>query len=119
MAQINEGLLRTALSGLEFERSRIEAAIAEIEDELRSLGHGRTASPAVDAGGGASVKKRTMSASAKKRIAAAQRKRWALQKSGQSEPAKAKRHMSAAGRARIIAATKKRWAAYRKAKASA
>jgi hypothetical protein len=61
-----------------------------------------------------------MSASARKRIALAQKKRWAVYKAEhgakQAAPkAQKKRVISAAGRARIAAATKKRWAAYRKA----
>jgi hypothetical protein len=61
--------------------------------------------------------KRTMSASARRKIAAAQKARWAkakgktTSKSGQ----KPKRKMSAAGRARIAAAARARWA---KAKAA-
>jgi hypothetical protein len=60
-----------------------------------------------------------MSASARRRIALAQKKRWAVYKAEHGTKAAApkpqKRVISAAGRARIIAATKKRWAAYRKA----
>ena len=57
-----------------------------------------------------------MSADARARIAAAQRKRWAAsKKAGAAEVAKPKkkRHMSAAGRRAIAEATRKRWAAYR------
>ena len=59
--------------------------------------------------------KRTMSAEARERIAAAQRARWAKQKSGRGGAARAKRKMSAEGRARIAAAQRARWA---KAKAA-
>jgi len=62
-----------------------------------------------------------MSASARRRIALAQKKRWAAYKAGQTKTTVAKprkRVLSAAGRARIAAATKKRWAAFRKAKES-
>jgi hypothetical protein len=62
-----------------------------------------------------------MSAAARKRIALAQRKRWAAYKAGHGKPAAPKPHkrvLSAAGRARIVAATKKRWAAFRKAQAN-
>jgi hypothetical protein len=60
--------------------------------------------------------KRTMSASARARIAAAQKARWAKVKGKTEKPAKsAKRKMSAAGRAKIAAAAKARWA---KAKAA-
>jgi hypothetical protein len=65
-----------------------------------------------------------MSAAARKRIALAQKKRWAVYKaehgtkpaaSKAAAPKPHKRTLSAAGRARIVAATKKRWAAFRKA----
>ncbi len=69
-----------------------------------------------------------MSASARRKIATAQKKRWAeYHKTG--APAKAtaaakeapakKRKLSAAGRKRIIEATKKRWAEFRAQKAAA
>jgi hypothetical protein len=54
--------------------------------------------------------KRTMSATARRRIAADQRKRWAEAKKATGTPVKkAKRKMSAAGRKRIAEATRKRW----------
>jgi len=61
--------------------------------------------------------KRTMSASARARIAAAQRARWAKVKGSKAaKPAGApRRKMSAAARAKIAAAAKARWA---KAKAA-
>jgi hypothetical protein len=60
-------------------------------------------------------KKWTMSASARAKIAAAQRARWAKAK-GAAKPAKKKRTMSAAGRAKIAAAQKARWAKIKAAK---
>lgn len=54
-------------------------------------------------------KKWTMSASARRKIAAAQKARWAKVKKG-GKGAPKKRKMSAAGRAAIIAAQKARWA---------
>jgi len=65
--------------------------------------------------------RRKMSASARARIAAAQKKRWAALKTGKSAaPAvkKGRRKMSAEGRARIAAAAKARWAKIRAAKAA-
>ena len=66
-----------------------------------------------------------MNAAARKRIAAAQRKRWAEYKkthgtttAAKAAPAKAKRVLSAAARRHIAEATKKRWAEYRAAKAA-
>jgi hypothetical protein len=50
---------------------------------------------------------RTLSASARKRISLAQKKRWAKAKGQASKP---KRTMSAAGRKRIAAAQRARWA---------
>jgi hypothetical protein len=65
-----------------------------------------------------------MSASARRRIALAQKKRWAAYKaehggSAKAKAPKAKRKLSAEGRARIVAATKKRWAAFRKSQSGA
>ena len=62
---------------------------------------------------------RTMSASARRRIAAAQRARWArLKDTAKSTPgtARPKRRISAAGIARIRAAAKARWAKAKSAK---
>ena len=58
------------------------------------------------------VKKRGMSASARAKIAAAQKKRWAKLKGKKTaKPVAKKKHkMSAAGRAAIAAAQKARWA---------
>src|SRR5262245_63662915 len=60
------------------------------------------------------TKRSTMSAAGRKRIAEAQRKRWAALKStsepAMTQPPKRKRRLSAAGRAAIVAALKKRWA---------
>jgi hypothetical protein len=61
---------------------------------------------------GAAPKKRTMSASARARIAAAQRARWAKvhgKTAGQSS-AKPRRKMSAAARKRLSRLVKARWA---------
>lgn len=62
---------------------------------------------------------RTMSASARRRIAVAQRARWAKQKTASQNTerrARSKRKISAAGIARIRAAAKARWARVRSAK---
>lgn len=113
---IDAPLLQAALIGFEVQRARLEAAIAEIRAELNRetpVGTRKDAAP---------KKKRTMSASARRRIALAQKRRWAAFHTENGEPAKQprkKRKISAAGRARIIAATKKRWAAFHKAKAKA
>ena len=65
-------ILRMALIGYRAEKQKIENKIAEIQARLQGI-HVSTAAPAVVAG----KRKRVMSASARARIAAAQRKRWA------------------------------------------
>ena len=61
---------------------------------------------------------RIMSAAGRRRIAAAQRARWAKVK-GQAAAPKPKRHISAAGKKRIAAAARARWAKIRAAKKAA
>ena len=86
---------------LEAERDRIDSAIKA----LRGL----------DSTSGGQPKRRTMSAAARRRIAAAQRARWAKVKGQKVAPIKAgKRHISAAGRARIAAAARAGWAKIKK-----
>lgn len=100
-------LLAMALVGYEAEKQRIEAAIADLKAQLD---HGRPVAHAESA-----PRKRTMSAAARKRIAAAQRARWAAVKA-RAEPNRPKRKLSAAARKPISYATKKRWAAFHAAK---
>jgi len=59
---------------------------------------------------------RTISAAGRKRIAAAQRARWAKVR-GKAKVATPKRAMSAASRRKIAAAQRARWAKFRKSKA--
>jgi hypothetical protein len=117
-------LLAAALVGYERQRSEIETKIAELRRQLRRRaehnGHG-----ALAAEGAAPVQRRVLSAAARKRIAVAQRKRWAEYRKAehpvaakktsgvQKAAAKPMRHMSAAGRKRIAEAQRKRWAAVR------
>jgi hypothetical protein len=118
MARADNDLLAMALVGYETEKSKIEAAIKDIQAQLGHRGSGR---PKAAADGTAVPAKRVLSASARKKIAAAQRKRWAALKKSKAASAKAaapkKRKLSAAGRKAIIAALRKRWAATRKAAA--
>ena len=116
-AFVDATVLRMALIGFEQERTRIEAAIADIHKQLgTTLAFTVIAEPA-------SRKRRRMSAAARKRIGEATRKRWAAFRAAKrksEKPAKRpKRKLSAAGKARIIAATKKRWAAVHKAQQAA
>jgi len=107
-------LLAMALVGYEREKGKIEAIIADIRAQLGLRGPGRPKAVAAIVAGPVATR-RTLSASARKRIAEAQRKRWAAIKGTKPAPAKAKRRLSAAGRRAIIDATKKRWAAFHKA----
>jgi len=110
-AGTDQDLLVMALVGYEAERARIEEAIREIQKQLGHRGPGRPKA-ATD---GAAPAKRVLSASARARIAAAQRKRWAAIRQAKAQTAKPKRKLSAAGRRAIVEATRKRWAAVRKA----
>ena len=130
---VSHEILVAALHGLEAQRARIDAQLRAVRRLLRDGAKPslvRTASASTD---GDVRPRRTMSASARKLIAAAQKKRWAAfhkqagatgrkaagrataVKSTAPEASVRKRKMSAAGRERIIAATKKRWAAFHKA----
>ena len=103
-------LLRAALVGYQSQVDQIRARMAEIRHQLG------TGPELVSV---AEPKRRVMSAAGRRRIAAAQRKRWAEQKVAKPAPERTKkRRMSAAGRKRIAKATRKRWAAYRAKKAA-
>lgn len=94
----------------------IREQIEQLETELSEI-FGESPAPMAPATNGRTGK-RTMSASARAKIAAAQRKRWAKQhkaegkspKASAKAPKQRKNKMSAAGRAAISAAIKARWA---------
>ena len=115
MARYDDGFLRAALIGYESEKGKIQAAIAEIRAQLGRRGPGRPKA-SVDGEGRIAPKRSTMTASGRRRIPAAQRKRWAAASKAKAAPPKPKRKLSAAGRKAIIDAVKKRWAAIRAAK---
>jgi hypothetical protein len=112
-------MLRMALIGYEAEQHKIDQKIAEIRNKLGGGGPRQVPSAPVTTEG--AKHRRKISASARARIAAAQRKRWAAfhkQQGAGAMPVEKKvlakkRTMSAAGRRAIAEATKKRWAAYR------
>jgi hypothetical protein len=113
-------ILEAALIGFQHRRDQIEEKIAALRSQIGAPAVRQTFSH--NAAAESAPKKRTMSAAARKRIALAQKKRWAAYKAehgtagaAKTAPKTKKRVLSAAGRARIIAATKKRWAAFRKA----
>lgn len=99
-----------AIEGLEIQKTRIDAQIAEIRQMLEG-----GSKPAAAPSAAPSRKRRKISKAGRLAIAAAQRKRWAESRKQEAAPVapKPKRKLSAAGRRAIIAATKKRWAAKR------
>ena len=115
-------ILAAAIEGFQAQKRRLDAQIAE----LRQLMAGSSPEPAATPE--PARKRRKMSASARQRIADAQRKRWAVVKKESGVVAKtaeaccqeSETETERGGPAkRIIAATKKRWAAVRAAASKA
>ncbi|HUS07657.1 MAG TPA: hypothetical protein VMZ52_15230 [Bryobacteraceae bacterium] len=75
----DDSLLQAALEGLEAQKMRIEEQIRRVQGMLRQGRRGRPAAAGVDGASAAESErpKRVLSAAARKRIAAAQKKRWA------------------------------------------
>jgi hypothetical protein len=105
-------IINAAIEGFESQKLRLDSQIDELRQLLNAGGTPATAASGVPG------RKRTMSAAGRRRIAAAQKARWAKIK-GEGElvsspapakPAKKKRKLSAAGRKAISEATKRRWA---------
>ena len=113
-------MLRAALVGYQYQLSYVASKMAEIQKQIGGKHVSASAEPI--------VKRRALSAAARRRIGAAQKKRWAAFHAAKgiakAVPARAakrsgKRRFSAEGRKRIADASKKRWAAIRAAKAVA
>ena len=106
-------IIHAAIEGFESQKRRIDSQI----DELRQLLNGGSAEPGAESGSPA--RKRKISAAGRRRMAAAQKARWAKIRgeveptSSAAPPKPTKRKMSAAGRKAISEATKRRWAAKR------
>jgi hypothetical protein len=109
-------IISAAINGFESQKRRIDEQIAELRTMLPD-GSPPAATPEATPG-----KRKKFSAAARRKMALAQKARWAKIK-GEAEAAaptpaqapKPKRKLSAAGRKAIIAATKKMWAAKRAA----
>ena len=111
--QIDGSILEMALVGYQAERGKIEEKMAEIRQRL-GKGPAATAAPATT---GEAAPKRNISVAARKRIAAAQKKRWREFHARQQESAKPK----AVKQARKTVSpdvTQKRLAALAKARAA-
>jgi hypothetical protein len=110
--KLTNEIIIAAITGFEAQKAGIDLQIADLQAMLDGDRFEPAAMPKTP-------KRRRMSATARKRIGDAQRKRWAESK-GQSESSsspvatalpKPKRRLSAAGKAAIVAALRKRWAA--------
>src|SRR5712692_349170 len=115
---VDKSILNAALQGLELQRQRIEEHITQVRAMLGIRPRGRPRKSALPTFNPQPASRRgTMSAAGRRRIALAQKKRWAKYKKAKAgEPRK--HTMSVAGRKRIAAATRKRWAAFRAKKAA-
>jgi hypothetical protein len=105
-------IITAAIEGFEAQKTRIDAQIAELQAVLS----GGPAAPAATPEAPTRKRKR-FSAASRRKMAMAQKARWAKIKGESGPPApakpeatKPKRRISKEGMARIIAATKKRWA---------
>jgi hypothetical protein len=100
-------LMQPVISELQKERKRLE-------DELHRVAAALTAFGNVYMHGSRPTRKtRTISAAGRKRIAAAQRARWAKIKGQKVVSISSRKGMSPAARRRIVAAQKARWAKWR------
>jgi hypothetical protein len=102
-------LMQSVISELQKERKRLEDELHRVAAALSAFGN------VYMRGSHPTRKKRTISAAGRKRIAAAQRVRWAKIK-GQKVvliSSRKGRTMSPAARKRIVAAQKARWAKWR------
>ena len=102
-------VLQAALVGYEMQRSRIEAAIAEIQAELGQGGARPSTATATASAEPKTPRKKRFSRAARKRMALAQKKRWAELKAKKAGAAKPK-HKTAAKRwkANVAAPRKQR-----------
>jgi|SRR5215469_12824980 len=120
--KLSHDVISAAIEGFQAQKRRLDEQIAELRGLLPRSGSGGS-EPAVDGARRGPRKRRRMSAAARKRIAEAQKKRWAAirEKSGSSTASTrpARRKLSAAGRKRIIEANRKRWAALKAGKTRA
>ena len=81
---VDTSLLQAALIGYEAERQKIQEKIAEIQRQLNGRGRGRRAGASAPDSPASNRPRRTMSAAARKRIAAAQKARWAAYRKKQN-----------------------------------
>jgi hypothetical protein len=108
--RLTDEIINAAIDGYQEQKVRINAQIAELRAMLSGNGSETAVRPEAPP-----RKRRKMSSAARRRIAEAQRQRWAKVRAVSAAPAareaaKPKRRISQEGMKRIIAATKGRWA---------
>ena len=109
--KLSNEIITAAIEGFEAQKTRVDAQIAELRAVLSGGPTAAATTPEVP-----TRKRKRFSAASRRKMAMAQKARWARIK-GESEPPapakpeapKPKRRISKEGMARIIAATKKRW----------
>ena len=85
-SDVNSGILEYALHHLERERDEIQAKIDHIRRQLSGRGNNSSAAPlAADANSSEPRRKRVLSEAARKRIAAAQKRRWAAHRKAKAQ----------------------------------
>ncbi len=104
--------LASIVSALRVERTNLASQLKRVDVALSALGTSNGGSPYAKP-------RRTLSASARKRISLAQKARWAKRAANnQAGKMKPKRIMSASARRKIAAAQRARWAKVRAEKAA-
>jgi peptidoglycan hydrolase CwlO-like protein len=108
-------IITAAIVGFEHQKTQIDEQIAELKSLLSGGPAETTTTPEAE-----KPKRGKRSLAVRRKMALAQKARWAKIKGESAKPApvpapKPKRKLSAAGRAAIVAATKKRWAAVKAA----
>jgi hypothetical protein len=117
--RLKSEIITAAILGFEQQKGHIDSQIAELRAMLSGGSAETAATPEPPTG-----KRKKFSAGARKRMKAAQQRRWAKIRGEceppaptTQEPTKPKRQISEEGMKRIIAATKKRWRLAKAAKA--
>jgi hypothetical protein len=107
------------LKGLVFVVSQLREQRTNLVNDLKHVDSALTVLGKLSGGKNRAEPRRTLSVSARKKIAAAQRARWARVRAQKVVPitkgAKPKRTMSASARRKIAAAQRARWAKVRRA----
>ena len=109
-AKLTPEIILAAIAGFESHKLHIDSQIAELRSMLSGEGTGSAITPSQ-----VGRPKRKFSAAARRKMAAAQRARYAKLKQGstptEAVTSKPKRKVSRAARAKMAAAQKARWAA--------